>query len=265
MRVLVKVTKVIRPGLVSVTFRQLDVAAVIDIAARAGLTGIEWGGDVHVPLGDMDAARTAALRTAEAGLRVACYGSYYRLGERPADPAVPPALVRTARALGAPLIRVWAGRLGSAQADEGQWRRVVDDARELAVAAAAEGIEIAFEYHRNTLTDTRASAARLLALTDLSNVGTLWQPEPTRDPAENLADLTDVLPRLRNVHVFSWTPQRERLPLAAQRSQWQAYLSAVAAAPGERFALLEFVAGDDPARLVEDAAVLRELIESAQS
>src|SRR6266511_6365658 len=74
-----------------------------------------------------------------------------------------------------------------------------------------------------------------------------------------------LLPRLRNVHVFSWTPQRERLPLAAQRSQWQAYLSAVAAAPGERFALLEFVAGDDPARLVEDAAVLRELIESAQS
>jgi 3-dehydroshikimate dehydratase len=256
---------VIRTGLVSITFRQLDVAAVVDLAARAGLEGIEWGGDVHVPLGDMDAARYAAGLTAEAGLRVACYGSYYRLGERPADPAVPAAMVQTAGVLGAPLIRVWAGRLGSAEAGEEHWSIVVDDARALAKMAEAEGVGIAYEYHRNTLTDTRASAARLLELTALSNVGTLWQPEPTRDPAENLADLTGVLPRLRNVHVFSWTPQRDRLPLATQRPAWQTYLGTVAALAGERFALLEFVAGDDPAQLIEDAQTLRELVEETRS
>jgi len=251
---------VIRPGLVSVTFRQLDVPTVVDLAVEARLEGIEWGGDIHVPLGDLRAARWAAALTAEAGLRVACYGSYYRLGELPADPTVPATVVRTATALGAPLVRVWAGRLGSAEADEDHWRRVADDARALAGAAAAEGIGIAYEYHRRTLTDTRASAARLLALTALSNVGTLWQPEPTRDPDENLADLTAVLPRLRNVHVFSWTADRDRLSLAAQRPAWQAYLAAAATAPGERFALLEFVAGDDPVQLVDDAATLRELL-----
>jgi len=251
---------VIRPGLVSVTFRHREPAEVVDVARRAGLEGIEWGGDLHVPPDDFAAARLAAALTADAGLRVACYGSYYRLGERPADPALPAAVVRTAAALGAPLIRVWAGRVPSAQASEEYRQLVVADARALGGIAAGEGIELAFEYHRNTLTDTRASAAHLLSLLDLPNVATLWQPEPTRDPTENLADLTDVLPRLRNVHVFSWTPQRDRLPLAAQRPAWQQYLRTAATAPGERYALLEFVAGDDPAQLLEDAATLRELV-----
>jgi 3-dehydroshikimate dehydratase len=157
-------------------------------------------------------------------------------------------------------VRVWAGRTGSAEADEEQWQRVIADARELAEAAAGEGIEIAFEYHRNTLTDTRASTARLLEQLDLPNVGTLWQPEPTRDAAENLADLTDVLPRLRNVHVFSWTPDRARLPLAAQAAEWETYLRAAETAPGDRYALLEFVARDDPTQLLQDASRLRELV-----
>lgn len=36
-------TASILPGLCSVTFRRLSAAAVIDLAARCGLTGIEWG------------------------------------------------------------------------------------------------------------------------------------------------------------------------------------------------------------------------------
>ena len=60
----------IRAGLVSVTFRQLDPAAVVEIAARAGLAGIEWGADVHVS--DEEAAYRVAELTSAAGLQVAC-------------------------------------------------------------------------------------------------------------------------------------------------------------------------------------------------
>jgi sugar phosphate isomerase/epimerase len=242
----------IRPGLVSVTFRQLDPAAVVDVAVRAGLAGIEWGADVHVP--DERAAYRVAALTSAAGLRVACYGSYLRLGEGEGDPR---AVVAAATALGAPLIRVWAGRRPSAEADPAHWAAVVGGAREVAVMAADAGIDVAFEYHRNTLTDTRASALRLLESVDRPNVGTLWQPEPTRSGDENLGDLESVRPWLRNVHVFSWTAARERLPLAAQDSAWARYLSQAA---GDRYALLEFVAGDDPERLLADAATLRGLL-----
>ncbi len=93
------------PGLCSVTFRQLDPPALLDLAARAGLAAVEWGADVHVPVGDLATARDVAARTADAGLAVASYGSYWRAGPEDVGP-----VLATARALGAPRVRVWAGR-----------------------------------------------------------------------------------------------------------------------------------------------------------
>ncbi|MEZ5208343.1 MAG: hypothetical protein R2690_15535 [Acidimicrobiales bacterium] len=68
------------PGLCSVTFRALAVPAVVDLAAEAGLEAIEWGGDVHVPPGDVRRAAAAAQATLATGLRVGSYGSYLFAG-----------------------------------------------------------------------------------------------------------------------------------------------------------------------------------------
>ena len=43
--------------LTSVTFRRMKPEEILRVAARAGIEGIEWGGDVHVPAGDLAAAR----------------------------------------------------------------------------------------------------------------------------------------------------------------------------------------------------------------
>src|SRR4051812_7978724 len=148
----------IAPGLVSVTFRQFDPATVVSLAVSAGLRAIEWGGDVHVPAGDVATARRVAALTGDAGLKVACYGSYLRLEHGAgADLGTVESVVDTAQALGAPLIRVWAGRKPSADADDAHWSLVVAAANEVAEVAARAGIDVAFEYHRNTLTDTRTS------------------------------------------------------------------------------------------------------------
>lgn len=66
-------------ALTSVTFRSLGVDQVIALAKEAGLDGIEWGGDIHVPMGDLSAARIAGEKTSAAGLSVLSYGSYYTL------------------------------------------------------------------------------------------------------------------------------------------------------------------------------------------
>jgi 3-dehydroshikimate dehydratase len=240
----------IHPGLVSITFRQLTPEEIVKLAAAAGLRAIEWGGDVHVPHGDLSTAARVAELTASAGLSVAAYGSYYRLAH--SDDAA--AVVGTAAALGAPTVRVWAGQRGSVDADDAYWSTVVADARRIAALAAEAGMTISFEYHRNTLTDTRASTARLLDLLPEPAIRTLWQPQPQRDRAENLGDLRAVLPRLTNMHVFAWTATGQRLPLADGRDDWSAYLGA--ADTDDRYALLEFVAGDDPGRLPADAATL---------
>ena len=62
-----------------------------------------------------------------AGLVVAAYGSYYRVGHD--DPAPFESVLDTAVELGAPLVRIWAGRSGSAEADDAYWTDVVTESR----------------------------------------------------------------------------------------------------------------------------------------
>jgi 3-dehydroshikimate dehydratase len=48
------------PGLVSVTFRKLSPQEIIALTAEAQLQVIEWGGDIHVPHGDIQQAENVA-------------------------------------------------------------------------------------------------------------------------------------------------------------------------------------------------------------
>lgn len=240
-------------GLVSVSFRQLSVDQLIAIAAEAGLDSIEWGGDVHVPPGDIPLARSAGERTRAAGLTVACYGSYYRLTD--AEAGMAQQVVDTAEAMGAPLIRVWAGNSGSTNASAALRAEICRNAQHIAGLAAEKGIDIAFEFHGGTLTDTAASARALLDAVDSASTGTLWQPPVGMSTADCIDSIRTVAPYIRNIHVFSWDGTN-RLPLQAGAEKWRACLDAIAKLPGDRTLLLEFVRGDEPAQLMQDAACL---------
>jgi 3-dehydroshikimate dehydratase len=250
------------PGLVSVTFRHLSPSEIIDLAVRHRLPGIEWGGDVHVPPGDLDRAREVRQATEAAGLKIAAYGSYYRVGDssNKAQPFEP--VLASARALGAPLIRVWPGTRGSAEADADYHRQVEEDALRIANLASAEGVGIAYEFHGGTLTDTNESARDLLGHTEHPAISTLWQPPNGQSFDYCLEGLRAVLPRVSNVHAFHWWPSaRERHPLAAGADRWQGYLEPLRTTGRDHFVLLEFVVDDDPANLADDAATLREWLE----
>ena len=249
----------ILPGLVSITFRQLSPHEIVEWVVRAGLDAIEWGGDVHVPHGDLARAAAVAAMTADAGLAACAYGSYYRVGHD--EPVAFETVLETAEALGAPLIRVWAGKKGSADADEDDRRRVVEESVRIAELAERAGMTVAYEYHGHTLTDTVASARRLLDAVVAENVQTFWQPPRGGSPADRMAGLRDVLDRLANLHVFHWDGVTgERLPLAAGRADWLAWLGIAAATGRGHYALLEFVRGDDPEAFLEDAAVLKDMV-----
>ena len=250
----------ILPGLVSITFRQRSPRELVELAARTGLRGIEWGGDVHVPHGDLARAREVAMMTTEAGLATASYGSYYVIGESEADGLSFGRVLETAAALGAPLIRVWAGKRGSAAADAAYRRRVAEEARRVAAAASAAGVRLAFEFHGGTLTDTAESAERLLADTAAAELRCYWQPPVGCAHPQCLESLRLIAPHLANLHVFHWRgSSADRRPLAEGLGEWTDYLRLAAAAPlsaTPRWALLEYVRGDDPAQLAADAGAL---------
>jgi len=235
----------IHSGLVSITFRKLSPGEIVAAVKQAGLRGIEWGGDVHVPHGDLAAARTVRALTDEAGLAVAAYGSYYRVGRSEADGLPFGRVLETAVALGAPTIRVWPGTAASPETDEATRAMIGAELHRIAELAAGAGVTVALEYHANTLTDTDESAARLLAEVPHPHLFTLWQPHNGIAPAINLAGLEQVKARVSNLHVFHWgATSQDRRPLAEGAAVWAHYLAAIAAQGGERYALLEFVAGD---------------------
>jgi 3-dehydroshikimate dehydratase len=250
------------PGLVSITFRSLDPQEIIRLVTQSGVQSIEWGGDIHVPPGNVTRARDVGRWTREAGLMIAAYGSYYRLADGRTEAVSFECVLASAVALGAPTIRVWAGSRGSADYSAVERRNVIDDALRIAEMAAPSGITISLEYHSGTLTDTRASVQALLLELAHPNIEFLWQPT-NGEPIDACATrLLDVLPRLRNVHVFHWWPTAaERHPLIDGADRWQTYIEIVRESGRDVDFLLEFTMNDSQEQFLADALTLRHLLE----
>jgi len=242
----------IKPGLVSVTFRKLSPEEIIGLCADAGIRAIEWGGDVHAP--DAPAAKKIAALMERHGMETVSLGSYYRAGSGQDFAPV----LETALALGAPNVRIWAGDKNPDEALAEYRAAVIADARAACDMAARHGIGVSFEYHGNTLTSTQDSAVALLDEIGRANIFTYWQPLGDKSVEENTADVAELsgIGKLSNMHVYH-TDGGRRMPLADGINGWKRYFAA-----GGRCgsALLEFVIDDDPARFIEDAATLIELL-----
>ncbi|MGI6494814.1 MAG: sugar phosphate isomerase/epimerase family protein [Kiritimatiellia bacterium] len=252
-------------GIVSISFRPLAPRDLLARAAAAGLECIEWGSDAHAPprLPDgesRDAAlerlSTLARATREAGLAVSSYGTYFRLGATP--PGDFPALLEAARALGAPILRVWAGARGFSEMDGAERAGLLRAAREATARAADAGIVLCLECHPNTATDCPEGSAFLLE--GVPGLATYWQPNPFHDEAWNLAHLRLVAPRVKIAHVFHWIADETRTvrrhPLAEGTGPWTRYLADL---PPAVPLLLEFMPDDSPDSLPREAGALRTL------
>ena len=251
-------------GLVSVSLRELNADQIIAACLDAGLNGIEWGGDVHVPHGEIEMASEVGRKTRAAGLQVAAYGSYYRCdGDQTLQFSD---VLASARALEAPLIRVWAGTVDAPDSTLGDFTRVIADLERISLMAGE--ISIATEFHGGTLTSTAQGAFEIgMNLVDFG-VKTLWQPlQRGRNfdakIEENLLDLEKVAPFLSNVHVYEWRDdpngQTQRFSLK-NSAQWREYIELLRAIEGERWLLLEFLPDDDVNLLAREAAALRKLL-----
>jgi len=251
-----------KTGLCSITFRQLTSAQIVELAGRAGLDAIEWGGDVHVPPGNRAVALETRRLTEDAGLRICSYGSYFTILDAAGEGLDFQPVLETALALGANAVRIWAGCRSSDAAGDGYRERLVEEAIRTADRAAECGVKVALEFHRNTLTDTNDSAVRLLQEVGHSNLYTYWQPVWWGPGMEyRMQGLERLRERVLNLHVFHWVcaageMKSVRRPLSEGAAEWKRYCS-VPLSEGEHFALLEFVRDNEPDQLLRDAAVLR--------
>ncbi|MEX0324892.1 MAG: sugar phosphate isomerase/epimerase family protein [Puniceicoccaceae bacterium] len=251
------------PGLVSISFRNLAAEEIIRLVKECGLRGVEWGGDVHVPHGDLAVAEAVGRSTREAGLQVASYGSYYRFADccdSAEDGPSMEVVLETAQVLGAPAIRVWAGNKDPEEVSGEGFHLIAAKAREFAGAAEALGMRLDFEYHENTLTASPDATLRLLEAVGHPNARTLWQPPLQTSPEERLAGLRQVQPYVSNLHVnhFDQDPWPDIHPLAEGHEEWAGYLQVMHEGGGDRWVLIEHVADHSPEKFTADAASLLE-------
>ncbi|MFK3937774.1 sugar phosphate isomerase/epimerase family protein [Alkalihalobacillus sp. NPDC078783] len=250
----------IKTGMCSVTFREESVDQIIKWTKEAGLDGIEWGADVHVIPGDLEWALDVAINTQNAELEVLSYGSYYRAGATQQDYSFT-SILQTARKLGAPSIRIWAGEAGSAEVTQAERKQVMVDIQAVATLASEVGIEVHLEYHGGTLTDTSESAKKLMKEINHSNVSLYWQPAVGLSVEKRLATIQDVKPFIRHVHVFHWL-KYDRLALDEGTDAWELYLNQLLLEDQQidQHFLLEFVKDEDPLQFKKDAQILIDLI-----
>lgn len=239
------------PGMVSATFRSLPASEVLSLCQKANLSSIEWSEGNHVRLGEDDQAKELAIRCNGEGVSVVALGSYYKLGMGMDFHPV----LSLAKAIGAPLIRIWAGTKPSVAVDASEFSALAAEAEMVGKAAKEEGMTVAYEWHKNSLTDTNASAMKLLEATP--SCDTLWQPTVALSPDERCDGLSHLGTRLRNLHVYYWDDEGKRRPLSEGKDLWQRYFATVS---GDHHVLLEFVMDNSPERFLEDAKTLEGMV-----
>lgn len=243
------------PGLVSATFKDKSIDDVLSIMGRAGLSVIEWSENHHIEAGNIAMARETAAKTADKGIDIAGYGSYYRLGK---DMDIRVSL-DTASAMGCSQMRIWAGSKASADVALAEREALVDELCQAAEIAASYRVILNLEWHKETLTDTNESGLDLLCSVDDPWVRTLWQPTQALSFDERTRGLKMVAPYLSYLHVYYWD-ETGRRPFSEGLSHWRKYFSVLD--PVNVYpALLEFVKGNTEEQFLMDAKALKELIE----
>ncbi|UDQ98226.1 sugar phosphate isomerase/epimerase [Lentisphaerota bacterium WC36G] len=255
-----------KSGLVSISFRQYSPEEIVDFCKQANISGIEWGGDIHCPHGDLERAKEVRELTESAGIKVAAYGSYYRCEE---DKLKFIDVLASAKALGAPVIRVWAGSKGAEDASDEYKQMVTKQLIKCAEMAAKEGIKVATEYHGGTLTDFNDNAADLFNNAQHENLLTYWQP-PIRTTVDyRLEGLKALQHKVVAMHVFQWdflpevdTPEI-RLPLSEGKVEWMSYFEVLKEKAQEQdyYTFLEFFTDNNKDNFFRDAATLNEWLD----
>ena len=198
-----------KTGVCSISFRDRTREDIITAVKRCKLDTIEWGSDVHLPVGEV-------IRS---DVETSSYGTYFRLGTNRISELY--AYIDTAKANNTRVLRLWCGAVGSAETPDKE--ALFRECREAAALAEREGVLLCMECHMNTFTDTTDSSLELMRAVDSPAFRMYWQPNQYREVEDNILSAKTLSSWVENVHVFNWKKD-VRLPLGEAQDTWRRYL-----------------------------------------
>ncbi|MPN52598.1 hypothetical protein SDC9_200260 [bioreactor metagenome] len=139
-----------------------------------------------------------------------------------------------------------------------QYAECIDEARRISMAASADGVSVAFEYHNNSLTSNACDAVELINDIGRDNIRLYWQTEVTFDTEKNMEALKAVLQYLINIHVFNYSQGKQvLLDEADGADSWSKYMSLIKGDGKNHNFLTEFSKDGLTDSFIHDAAVLK--------
>ena len=245
-------------GLVSISFRKYSPEEIVKAVKNAGLTCIEWGSDVHAPVGNIERLREIAALQAEYGVTCSSYGTYFRLGATPLTEL--PDYIAAAKILGTKILRLWGGTKKGEDMTTEELADFTDTCKRAAAMAEEAGVILCLECHMLSVTETPDYAVALMEAVNSPAFRLYWQPFQWLDSEGSLAVAKAYAPYAEHIHVFNWHPPKmapAKSPLAEAVEDWRAYLSVL---PPPRALLLEFMPDDRIETLPAEAEALRKII-----
>ena len=240
-------------GLVSISFRAHTPEEILSAMKDAGLTHIEWGSDVHAPKEDIDALFSLAALTAEYGITVSSYGTYFFLGETPLSEL--PDYINAAKALGTDILRLWCGKKSGASMTEEEKTAFIAECKRAASIAEEMGVTLCMECHRNSFTERLEDSLLLMREVNSPAFEMYYQPHQWKSVEENIEMAEKLSPFTHIIHAFQWKGS-ERFSLWEGIDEWSGYLSHFEGQP----LLLEFMPDDRIESLKTEAEALKRLI-----
>jgi len=241
-------------GLVSISFRNIEVLELLDEVKNAGLECIEWGSDIHAPKDDIAKLEAIAKKQEELGIKCSSYGTYFRFMKN--DPEELHDYIKAAKILGTDILRLWCGTKGSKDMTEEELKNLYKDAEKAAKIAEEYGVKLCMECHNDTLTDWKEPALELMQKINSPAFRMYWQPNQHRSLEENIAYAKMLAPYTEHLHVFNWTGN-SRFPLEDGIDTWKTYLKEFS---DDKYLLLEFMPDDKIETLPTEAESLRKII-----
>lgn len=200
---------IVQFGFTSTSFRQIkSLEKIVDIAVKAEIDCIEWGGDVHVR--SIADARKAKELCDKAGIRINSFGSYYRVGSKNADEWKE--ICEIASTMGARSVRVWLGRADSEKTDELTYKIIVEDTKSICAKAKEYGLIVCPECHDNTFNNNTDAFLKIHKDVGCDNFRTYFQSRYKRLEYD-LDRIERTLPYIETVHISYSEQSREQFPL----------------------------------------------------
>ncbi|KOR76762.1 sugar phosphate isomerase/epimerase family protein [Paenibacillus solani] len=165
-------------SLCTISFRHelVSFEHLIDYAHRTGFAGIElWGVHARALAHTFQSQIEPWMGKLKSyGLKIPMISDYVGLMDNQSPPSAMNVKLQEwidlAYRFETRQIRIFAGHLGSSQADDEQWKLCMDRLRKLTEKLAENGLTLVLETHPNTLADTLDSTLRILKEVDHSSL-----------------------------------------------------------------------------------------------